>query len=111
MISTDAEITGVEAERWAKCFYEFLGSGIPLFQAFALTKRQVEDVPMRINPQTARGLSSGPSIGMKTKTEPLPPGGSNARNLNTIMRSASMDEFMGEAEQERPFRRPLRDFP
>lgn len=48
MVSTDAEITGVRAERWAKCFYEFLGNGIPLFRAFALTKGQVEDVPMRI---------------------------------------------------------------
>jgi TIR domain len=48
MISTDAEITGVDAERWEKCFYEFLGNGIPLFQAFALTKKQVEEVPMRI---------------------------------------------------------------
>jgi hypothetical protein len=48
MISTDAMITGMQSERWGKCFYEFLADGIPLFQAFALTKSQVEDVPMRI---------------------------------------------------------------
>ena len=48
MISTDADIAGEEAERWERCFYEFLASGIPLFQAFALTKEQVADVPMRI---------------------------------------------------------------
>jgi hypothetical protein len=30
------------------CFYEFLGDGIPLFQAFDPTKKQVEEVPLRI---------------------------------------------------------------
>jgi hypothetical protein len=48
MISTDAEISGEEVRNWAACFYELLGNGMPLFKAFAVTKTQVEDVPMRI---------------------------------------------------------------
>ena len=48
MISTDAVITGKETERWAACFYGFLASGMPLFKAFEITKKQEEDVPMRI---------------------------------------------------------------
>ena len=48
MVATHVEISGEAAARWADCFYEMLTDGFSVYEAFELTRSNVDDVRMAL---------------------------------------------------------------
>ncbi len=47
MAASEANITGLQAEEWADCFYGLLADGKTLYKAFEITRTQLENIPIR----------------------------------------------------------------